>query len=123
MARFTDASGATLCHGDPRADNLAFDRAGAPVVFDWQQLAVQLPEADLAWLAATSLTVETRRAVERDLVAGYGTTMDRYRLGFVLPGLAVLLLAQREIDSDRTAAFVAASLHRIATAVSDLDVA
>jgi hypothetical protein len=119
---FAGAGGVTLCHGDPRADNVRFESDGRPVFFDWQQLAVQPGSADLAWLAATSLTPATRRRLDRSLVDGYGTSFDAYRRGFVLPGLAVLLLAQREADSRRAAEFVAVSLRRIGTALADLDV-
>jgi aminoglycoside phosphotransferase (APT) family kinase protein len=126
---FGDEGGDTLCHGDPRADNVAFgdDRA---VLFDWQQLAIQFGEADLAWLLATSATPDTRRAVESDLVASYalergqdaGTTWRRYVTGMVLPGLAVLFLAQRTTDDERTERFIETSIERIATAVDDLGV-
>lgn len=121
-AKFADASAPTLCHGDPRADNLVFEASGRPVLFDWQQIAIQLGEADLAWLAATSLDTEHRRSADDALVAAYGTSLDRYRLGFVLPGLAVLLLAQRELTDERSARFVESSLQRISCALLDLDV-
>lgn len=116
------AAPTTLCHGDPRADNFVFDRNGRLVLFDWQQLAVQFGEADLAWLSATSLEVDGRRRLDDDLVNAYGGSRDRYRLGMALPGLAVLLLAQRELGGERTRRFVAVSLKRIAAAVGDLDV-
>ena len=58
---FASARPLTLCHGDPRADNLVFDGEGQPVFFDWQQTAVQFGTADLAWLATTSLDVTVRR--------------------------------------------------------------
>jgi aminoglycoside phosphotransferase (APT) family kinase protein len=120
---FVDAPGPTICHGDPRADNLVFASDGRPVFFDWQQVSIQLGEADLAWLAATSFTVETRRRADRELIEAYGTSEARYRLGYVLPGLTVLLLAQREVTDDRSARFVTTSLRRIGTALHDLDVA
>ncbi|MEM7275260.1 MAG: phosphotransferase [Actinomycetota bacterium] len=118
-----DAASPTLCHGDPRADNLVFDQEGAVVLFDWQQLAVQPGEADLAWLAATSLRPEVRRRADDDLIAAADSDRDRYRLGFALPGLAVLLLAQRQFPTERGRRFVAASLQRIGTALDDLGVA
>lgn len=121
--RFALAGPVTLCHGDPRADNLVFRDDGRAVLFDWQQIAVQFGEADLAWLTATSLDPAIRRTCERDLVAANGGDFDRYRLGFALPGLAVLLLAQRELTTEREVRFVATSLKRIITAVDDLDVA
>lgn len=122
-AMFADASAPTLCHGDPRADNMVFEATGRPVLFDWQQIAIQLGEADLAWLAATSMDTELRRRADDALVLAYETSIDRYRLGFVLPGLAVLLLAQRELTDERSARFVGSSLQRIGSALLDLDVA
>lgn len=124
-----EAMPVTLCHGDPRADNLAFDdgeEAGderSVILFDWQQLAVQFGEADLAWLAATSLEVEVRRQIDDEIVRTYGGNTDRYRLGFALPGLAVLMLAQRDFPTERARRFVSVSLQRIAAALDDLDVA
>ncbi len=119
-----DRAPVTLCHGDPRADNLAFGRDdGAPILFDWQQMAAQFGEADLAWLAATSLTVAERRRIEADLVGAGQGDRDRYRLGLALPGLAVLLLAQREMPTERGRRLVGESLRRIAAAVADNETA
>ena len=120
--------GQTLCHGDPRADNVVFAEDDRAVLFDWQQMAVQFGEADLAWLLSTSTTPETRRDVEADVIASYAlargqnaaTTWERYRLGMVLPGLAVLFLAQRETADERTEQLIATSLERIGIAVDDL---
>ncbi|MEM9134358.1 MAG: phosphotransferase [Actinomycetota bacterium] len=121
---FAAAPSPTLCHGDPRADNLVFEATddGRPVLFDWQQLAVQAGEADVAWMAATSLTVEDRRAVDDRLLAAYGTDVDRYRVGLILPGLAVLLLAQRRATDERTTRFIATSIDRIGAAITDYEV-
>ncbi len=127
---FNEEGGATLCHGDPRADNVAFDATGRAVLFDWQQMAIQFGEADLAWLMATSVTPAVRSAIESDVVASYAiargqdaaTTWRRYVLGMVLPGLSVLFLAQRSSADDRTRQFIDLSIQRIATAVDELDV-
>lgn len=124
------AMAATLCHGDARADNLVFADTGGAVLFDWQQIALQFGEADLAWLLATSLDPSLRRGIEAEFVATYAlgrrqdanTTWERYRAGMVLPGLAVLFLAQRTTPDGDAGSFVLASLRRIAAAVSDLDV-
>jgi hypothetical protein len=116
-------AGFTLCHGDPRADNLAFEDDGRPVLFDWQQLAIQFGEADLAWLGATSLEPVVRRRVDQRLVEAYGGSIDRYRLGLILPGLAALYLAQRQADHHRTRRFISISLERIGTALVDYEVA
>ncbi len=121
-ATFAAAGPLTVCHGDPRADNVAFGPSG-PVLFDWQQPAIQLGAADVAWLAATSLTPETRRAIDGDLAAAGGCTLDAYRTGLLLPSLAVLLLAQRAAGSERASSFIATSLSRIAAAASDFELA
>lgn len=117
------ANNPTLCHGDPRADNISFADDGSAVLFDWQQIAVQFREADLAWLTATSLSTEVRRDCTDDLLRDMGADVDRFRLGLVLPGLAALLLAQREADHLRTRRLVETSLRRIAAALVDHDVA
>lgn len=119
---FSKTKTVTVCHGDPRADNLVFDNTDQPILFDWQQIAVQFGEADLAWMASTSLTIETRREIDRDIVASYAGDFGRYRLGFALPGLAVLMLAQRQLHSDREVNFVAESIRRIGQALIDLEV-
>jgi aminoglycoside/choline kinase family phosphotransferase len=64
----------TLCHGDYRADNLMF--TGEPsdpglTVLDWQ-IMVQAPGAfDIGYLMSASVTPETRRNLEMDLLRGY----------------------------------------------------
>ena len=64
-----------VCHGDFRGDNLMFDD-GAPAddevaVLDWQ-IAYRGPAVtDVAYFLCQSLTVEERRAHERDLVRGW----------------------------------------------------
>ncbi len=128
--RFAAAGPAVLCHGDPRADNLVFARTGGrprPILFDWQQIARQPGVGDLAWLTATSLEPSVRRAVEPTLLAAYrqAASLDdrHYRIGFALPGLAVLLLAQRVAVDARTEAFIATSLRRVGQALVDWDVA
>ena len=120
----------TLCHGDPRGENVVFNSDGRAVLFDWQQIAVQFGEADLAWLLSTSADTGTRRAIEGDLVASYAmarhqdaaTTWRRYVTGMALPGLAVMLLAQRNADDERGDRFIRTSIERIADAVIDLRV-
>ncbi len=126
----------TLCHGDPRADNLVFEDAGvgagagagAVVLFDWQQIAVQAGEADLAWLLSTSLEPTVRRDVTPAAIRRYAEgrgqseseTADALTTALVLPGLAVLFLAQRASDSPRTDAFIRTSIERIADAAATL---
>ena len=123
----------TLCHGDPRGDNVVIVDAPtggeAPArLLDFQQLAVQTAGADLAWLLATSLDPDIRRASWDDLMAAYadatgGSAADAEeatRIGTLLPGLAVLLLVQREVDDERVRRMVARSTERISAMVRDL---
>lgn len=136
LMAFRSGPGRTLCHGDPRADNITIVEAPphgptddpAPArLFDFQQLAVQTYGADLAWLLATSLEPQTRRAHQGEIVAAYAdrrglvhAEVDHaLRVGAVLPGLAVLLLVQRAVEGRRAAAMVATSVERIAAFVID----
>ncbi len=113
----------TLCHGDPRADNLVFEPDGQAVLFDWQQIMISPGSYDLSWLAATSLAIADRRQFERRVVeAGNGTFTD-YRAGFAVPALLVLLLIQRDLRPARLAKIAESSLNRIGQALIDLEVA
>lgn len=62
-----------LLHADFRADNMLIDPAGRQpsLACDWQTLTVGLPGRDLGGFLGSSLTVEDRRAGERDIVAAY----------------------------------------------------
>ena len=62
-----------LLHSDYRADNMLVDPAGKlpSLACDWQTLTVGLPGRDLGGFLGSSLTVEGRRAAERDIVADY----------------------------------------------------
>lgn len=126
LARFTTFADPVCCHGDPRADNVVFGGDGGAILLDWQQIAVQIGEADLAWLLATSTRPEVRRSIEVDAVrryaAGVGRPFDqaweRYRSGLLVPGLAVLLLVQRQATG-RMADIVVRSVERISSALID----
>lgn len=64
----------TLCHGDYRLANMFFDdtdKASPLVVFDWQAVRVGRAPYDLAYFLGGSMTVEDRRAHERQLKATY----------------------------------------------------
>lgn len=126
LDRFADFDDPVCCHGDPRADNVVFDDDGTAILFDWQQIAVQIGEADLAWLLATSTRPEVRRSIEADAVGRYadavgrppGHAWERYRAGLLVPGLAVLLLVQRR-TAGRMVDIVARSVERISAALTD----
>ena len=64
----------TLLHGDPRLDNVMFNEGdqGPPVVLlDWQTVMISNPLHDLALLLSMSVTTDTRRAIEDDMVRYY----------------------------------------------------
>lgn len=66
-------------HGDYRLDNLMFTPGSSEVAaVDWQTLSLALPARDLAYLVATSLPPEARRAHERDIVAAYHRALVGY---------------------------------------------
>jgi aminoglycoside phosphotransferase (APT) family kinase protein len=63
-----------LWHSDLRGDNLLFDADDGRVpvaVLDWQGVGYGQGTIDLAYFLGTSLTTETRRAHERELVGHY----------------------------------------------------
>ncbi len=65
----------TVIHGDVRMDNALFGE-GKPgllpvILIDWQNVMVSNPLYDIAWMTATSLSVETRRECEQALLAHY----------------------------------------------------
>jgi hypothetical protein len=65
----------TMCHGDYRADNLMFDDttdgADHVGVLDWQVAARGPGIGDVAYLISQSMTAETRRAHDRDIVSAW----------------------------------------------------
>jgi len=127
-----------LLHSDYRLDNLLFAPTGAddPVIaVDWQVVTVGLPLRDVAFLLATGLSPEDRRAGERAIVDAYhrrlvelGVTgydaercWDDYRYAlFQGPFITVLgaFVAQTTERGDRMFTVMA---ERSATAIDDLD--
>jgi aminoglycoside phosphotransferase (APT) family kinase protein len=75
----------TLLHMDVRGENLFL--ASSPgnasavqadcVLLDWQNVCFGPPALDLAYFMAGSLTVETRRAAEKNLLIAYHTELTR----------------------------------------------
>jgi Phosphotransferase enzyme family len=128
----------SLLHSDYRLDNLLFAPTGSsdPVVaVDWQVVTVGLPLRDVAFLLATGLSPEDRRAGERAVVGAYhrrlvelGVTgydaqrcWDDYRYAlFQGPFITVLgaFVGQRTERGDRMFTVMA---ERSATAINDLD--
>jgi Phosphotransferase enzyme family len=128
----------SLLHSDYRLDNLLFAPAGAadPVIaVDWQVVTVGLPLRDVAFLLATGLSPEDRRAGERAIVGAYHRRLvelgvagydaqrcwDDYRYAlFQGPFITVLgaFVGQRTERGDRMFTVMA---DRSATAIDDLD--
>ena len=75
----------TFTHGDYRVDNLFFVNHGAGdvVAIDWQNCGIHSGLRDITYFLSTSVTAETRRGIERDVVAEYhdalrGGGVDEY---------------------------------------------
>ena len=128
----------SLLHSDYRLDNLLFAPPGAadPVIaVDWQVVTVGLPLRDVAFLLATGLSPQDRRAGERAIVGAYHRRLaelgvrgydsercwDDYRYAlFQGPFITVLgaFVGQRTARGDRMFTVMA---ERSATAINDLD--
>jgi len=61
----------TLIHGDVQPSNVVLAEGRRPRLVDWQCSRVDAPMRDVARLLVLGMTVEERRAHERDLVSGY----------------------------------------------------
>lgn len=83
LARFTEGRATTLVHGDAHAGNL-FVLDGATSLLDWQLLQRANWGLDVAYHLGSVLSVEDRRAAERDLLDHY---LDRLAArGVTAPG-------------------------------------
>jgi hypothetical protein len=69
MWRNDDASVVALGHGDPHIGNVYLDPS--PAFLDWQGVCRQPWSDDVAYFLSGTLTVEDRRANERDLLTHY----------------------------------------------------
>lgn len=66
----------TVAHGDFRSENILFDGESATTV-DWQTTSESSALTDAAYFLGGSLSVEDRRAWERDLIEEYRVNLDR----------------------------------------------
>ena len=127
-----------LLHSDYRLDNLLFAQSDAPrpvVAVDWQVVMVGSPLRDVAFLVATGLSTENRRAGEKGIVDAYhrrlielgvdGYSAERcwedYRCGlFQGPFITVLgaFVAQPTARGDEMFTVMA---ERSSAAITDLD--
>jgi len=128
----------TMTHGDYRLDNLFFAADGSVAVADWQ-LSMRAPgQADFVYFCANNLTVDVRRAHERQLLDRYiaalhaggvprdAVTVDSVWQGY-LEGLVFYAasfgasLLTIDPANDRGVALFEALVHRTFAAVDDLD--
>jgi len=124
-----------VLHGDYRLDNLLFAPDGSSVVaVDWQTLSVGLPTRDLAYLVATSLSTDDRRASERTILdayrqrlARYGVECDEaelfddYRAGLLQCPFITVIGAAFSARSERGDEMFAAMARRGCAAIRDLE--
>ena len=125
-----------LVHGDYRLDNLLFGLGDGDVVtVDWQTVDYRSPMRDLAYFCGNSLTVETRRESEDDIVTHYldvlategveGFDAERARRellhGMFQGPLVTMLGAFTAARSDRSEAMFAAMADRAARQILDHD--
>lgn len=122
-------------HGDLRADNLMFGPDGTVTAVDWQTVSLGLPARDLAFLCATSLTVDDRRAHEGEVVSAYwdalrayGVTdhpldecLDDYRYALLQAPLIIVLGCAVAAPTERGDAMFLAMARRACTAIRDHD--
>ena len=68
----------TLCHGDPRLDNIFFARDGSPAFIDFQLMLRQRGASDLGYLMLTSVDAEiATQNWESALEAWYQALLER----------------------------------------------
>lgn len=79
---FNDCNPVTIAHGDFRVDNLMFDDSSEGTehvgVLDWQISMRVGGMMDIAYLLTQSMTIEDRRANERDLISLWYDVVSSY---------------------------------------------
>lgn len=128
----------TFIHGDVRMDNAMFGN-GRPdslpvIMIDWQNIMVSNPLQDLAWLAASSLKVDVRRAIEDEYLEYYRQKMaengvkdydieqirDDYDAGLLfIMSFNILIAGAFVPSSERDRLMAIAGLERAIAAVID----
>ncbi|WP_419919169.1 phosphotransferase [Candidatus Poriferisocius sp.] len=124
------AGAATLIHNDCHPGNQFTTADGRPGLVDWQLCRAGPWARDVAYLLATSLTPETRRKAERELLAGYldrlgpsGPAFDpawlayRHHIAYAVEAMLVTVAVGVMMPEPTSLAL----LTRAATAAADLD--
>jgi hypothetical protein len=68
----------SMLHGDPHTGNVYLDRADRPCFFDWETVQTGSWAQDVAYHLGTVLSIEDRRANERELVQHYLTGLAQH---------------------------------------------
>jgi hypothetical protein len=68
----------SVLHGDPHTGNVYLDRADRPCFFDWESVQTGSWAQDVAYHLGTVLSIEDRRANERELVRHYLTELAAF---------------------------------------------
>ncbi|ORW56302.1 hypothetical protein AWC20_16510 [Mycobacterium parmense] len=127
-----------MLHSDYRLDNLLFGEPDSPrpvVAVDWQVVTVGCPLRDVAFLVATGLSTESRRAGEKGIVEayhhrlvalgvnGYGAEQcwEDYRYGLFQGPLITVLGAFVAQPTARGHRMFPVMAERSSTAIRDLD--
>lgn len=125
----------TLLHSDPHISNWYLTADGSMGLFDWQTLARGQWALDLTYTLASALTIDDRRAWERDLLRlyldqlpaihrpGWDEAWLAYRCQTLHPLIWWLYaLGTGSTESDiQPREHCEINVHRFATAVEDLD--
>jgi Phosphotransferase enzyme family len=124
----------TVLHGDYRLDNLLFAPDGSVTAVDWQTLSIGMPMRDLAYLVATGLPTDARRAIEQSILGAYRRALARfgveydeaeafedYRAGLLQCPMITVLGAAFSARTERGDEMFAAMTRRGCAAIRDLD--
>jgi len=121
-------------HGDYRLDNLMFDKQRVWAV-DWQSVSLGNPIRDLSYFLATCLSIDDRRAHERNLIAAYHDKLvsygvsnytldqcfDDYRHGMLQMPLIAIFGCAYGSRTERGDQMFAAMIKRGCAAMRDVD--
>ena len=129
----------TLAHGDLRLDNIMFGITPAhrpAAVLDWQGVIVSAAVQDVAYLLTQNLTIDNRRAHERELLEHYharltehgvtGYPFTQFEADYRLAALylfvyAVVIGGTLDPSNERGLAFMGQLIERACSAIVDHD--
>jgi hypothetical protein len=124
----------TLTHGDPRVDNVLFERDGGAVLIDWQVTGLRNPMYDVGYFLSGSISVADRRAHEPELLDHYLAEYAAVDPGYpreealgdyrtqVMSGLMITTAAIAVLpDVEQVNTLILALLERNCAAVGDWD--